>query len=376
MIRLALIGTGTMGTNYLKYIAEGSVPSVTAAAAVSRRPEKQQEIRELFHDSIAVFESEEELYAHPECFDAVLVATPHSLHAEMGMRALRAGTHLMLDKPAGVCTAECRPLADLADDAGLKFSVMFHQRMFPKFRRVKELLEHREIGDITRVLMKNSRYFRTEHYHRSSPWRSSWNGESGGLMINQAQHLIDMWQWLFGMPETLYADICFGKYNDFSVDDEVTIVMDYPDRKTGVFLASTGEGTGSDLLEITGSLGTIVLEDQTLTITRYDQDLNDYRKNAECNSRERLRETVVTEQLEENTKTHPLLLENFARAVEGKEPLVVEGRNAVNALELTNAAYLSAWNHEVIGFPIDEQRYVKELLEHQNAEREAGKYPR
>ncbi len=77
--------------------------------------------------------------------------------------------------------------------------------------------------------MESTRYFRTEFYHASGTWRSSWAGEGGGLLINQGQHILDLWQYLFGMPESVFAEIPFGKYNHFDVDDEATIVMRYAD---------------------------------------------------------------------------------------------------------------------------------------------------
>ena len=63
---------------------------------------------------------------------------------------------------------------------------------------------------------------------RRRKWRSSWNGEGGGCLINQGQHILDIWQWLFGMPGSLTAQIAFGKYNDFKVDDEAVLLPPPP----------------------------------------------------------------------------------------------------------------------------------------------------
>lgn len=99
------------------------------------------------------------------------------------------------------------------------------------------------------------------------------------------------------MPEELYAQIGFGKYNDFKVDDEAVLTMRYPNNATGVFILSTGEGTYTEKLEITGSKGTILLEEDHLTVTTFDQDLREYRKAAQVNSREELHSEVVEEDL-------------------------------------------------------------------------------
>ena len=99
--------------------------------------------------------------------------------------------------------------------------MMFHQRRYKKYIKLKNLLDGGALGEIKRVQLENSRYFRTWMYHRSGSWRSSWAGEGGGALLNQGQHILDIWQWLFGMPTSIYAVIPYGKYNDFMVDDEV-----------------------------------------------------------------------------------------------------------------------------------------------------------
>ena len=370
MVNIALLGAGVMGRNYLTHIKEGRVPSMHIAAAVARSSANQNLIQEICGDDVLICASEDELYQHTDLFDAVIITTPHKLHPAMAIRALKDGKHVLLDKPMGISVGECSELIACAKESDRVFSVVFHQRAFPVFMRIKEILDSGELGTIRRVLLENSRYFRTEHYHRSSPWRSSWNGEGGGLMINQAQHILDIWQWLFGMPETVYASIGFGKYNDFLVDDEAILQMSYPDGKSGTFILSTGEGTDQERLEIVGSKGTAFLNKNHLSVHTYSVDLDSYRKDAESNSREGFTETVREETLGAEQSTYPVILENFARAIETGEPLIVDGLDAINALELTNAAYLSAWHNAPVKLPIDAGIYESELEAHRRMESE------
>ena len=96
------------------------------------------------------------------------------------------------------------------------------------------------------------------------------------MLINQGYHLVDLWQYLFGLPEALYADIPYGKYNDFAVDDEATLVMDYPGRMTGTFIMSTGEGVPTERLEIVRTRGSILMDGTTVTVTRFYTDIEEY----------------------------------------------------------------------------------------------------
>ncbi len=95
------------------------------------------------------------------------------------------------------------------------------------------------------------------------------------MLINQGYHLMDFWRDQFGLPESIYADIPFGKYNDFGVDDEATLVMDYPNRVTRAFLMSTGEGIPTERLDIIGPLGRILLDGSIVSVTRFYTDLRE-----------------------------------------------------------------------------------------------------
>jgi predicted dehydrogenase len=186
-------------------------------------------------------------------------------------------------------------------------------------------------------------------------------GEGGGALINQGQHLLDIWTWLFGMPKTVYAAIPFGKYNDFQVDDEATITMKYPNQMTGVFMLTTGEAVNQERLEIVGSKGKILLEDGTLHIWKYSEDACEYAKTAKVNSRDDLTIHQTVEIFEKQPEPYVQMLQNFAEAVKQGKPLVAPGEEGSHALELTNAAYLSAWKRCIVQLPMDLKEYQEEL---------------
>lgn len=358
---MAVIGIGTMGKKYAKMIQEGRISGMCLGAVCCRSHESSQWAKAELGGEIPVFQDTEKLFDASELFDACLIVTPHKLHPEMIIQAFDKGKHIFCDKPIGVSMGQCLKIRQKAEEKDLVFAMMFHQRMYPKYERIHELLESGTLGQIRRILMENSRYYRTWHYHKSGSWRSSWRGEGGGALLNQGQHLLDIWQWLFGMTESLYALIPYGKYNDFSVDDEATIVMKYPDKKTAVFILTTGEGTWTERLEIVGSKGTLLLEDSHLTLHLYDRDLEEYKRTASCNSREELKERVTEETFPQDEEPYEEMLADFAQAVLEKRPVRVNGLEGLNSLELTNAAYLSAWMGAPVSLPIDEVQYEREL---------------
>ncbi len=365
-VRVALIGIGVMGKKYAEMITGGEAESMVLSAVVVRRPEMLPWAESLENaDGIkpTIYKNTDELFAHPGNYDAVLIVTPHKTHAEFAKRAFDLGKHVLCDKPAGATIGQAMDMAAWAKECGLIYGMIFHQRRYPKYRKIKEMLEQKELGMLQRVMLVNSRYFRTEYYHKSGSWRSSWNGEGGGALINQGAHLLDIWQWLFGMPETIYADIPFGKYNDFTVDDEATVQMRYADGMTGTFMLTTGEAVWEERLEIVGSKGKLLLENDTLYIRRYNRDVLEYMKTEQVTTRENLSVEGEVISFEKAQEPYQELLENFARAVldGGETELIAPGEDALNQIMLTNAAYYSAWKKGVVTLPVDREDYEKEL---------------
>lgn len=365
-VRAALIGVGVMGKKYGEMIVEGKVPHMVLTAVVARRPELIEWAENLAGvDGVKpkVYGSAEEMYAEPDNYDAVIIVTPHKTHPEFAIRAFELGKHVMCDKPAGASIGQAAEMTAAAEQYNRIYAMMFHQRRYPKYQKIKELISGGSLGRLERIMLVNSRYYRTAHYHSSGSWRSSWKGEGGGALINQGAHILDIWQWLFGMPESVYADIPFGKYNDFKVDDEATIFMSYPDKLTAVFMLTTGEAVWEERLEVVGSRGRLLLEDDTLHIWHYNTDSEEYIKNEQVNSRENLKVTEEVIVFDKAEEPYAEMLENFAEAVlSGKTSIITApGCEGINQLMLTNSAYYSAWTGQRVVLPLDADAYEKEL---------------
>ena len=362
-LRVAVIGIGSMGKKYAEMIDRDKIEGLTLTAVCCRSEENAKWAAENLSGSVRVFLSEDNLYEQHDSFDAVIIVTPHRLHPAMAVRALKAGKHVLCDKPAGITVADAEKINAAANISGKIYAMMCHQRTYPQYVKIKQLLKERSLGDITRAMLENSGFFRTRFYHKSGSWRSSWNGEGGGALINQGYHLLDMWQYLFGLPLSVYADIPFGKYNDFAVDDEATLILDYPQKMTGTFIISTGEGAPCERLEIVGTRGRILLDSGKLTVTRFDCDTREYSVRAQVTSSQQLHSTVEEFEFGETDNAYEIMLKNFADAVLKGEKLIAPGTDSAKTLALVNAAYLSAWQGKKIILPVDMAEYLSCLHE-------------
>lgn len=367
-IRVVLAGVGAMGKKYAQMILSGQVSNMVLTGVVARNDAAREwanSLCEQYGTTLNIYSDVEAMFVNLESFDGVLIATPHKTHPEIAIRAFELGKHVMCDKPAGATIGQAERMSVAAEKHDRIYGMMFHQRLYPKYNKIKEMLDNGELGTISRIMLVNSRYFRTAFYHKSGSWRSSWNGEGGGALINQGAHILDIWQWLFGMPEKIYADIPFGKYNDFMVDDEATIQMRYPDGMTAVCMLTTGEAVWQERLEIIGTKGKILLEDDTLHVWRYSKDSTEYIKTEQTNSRENLDCVQEIIEFEKCQEPYVEMLENFAKAVINNDSsiLVAPGCEGINQLMLTNGAYYSAWKDKSVILPLDSQIYEDVYIE-------------
>lgn len=363
ILRIAIIGIGNMGKKYATMIHDGKVNRMVLTAVCGRSEASHNWVKENLNENVMIFSDSDELFLHEDLFDAILITTPHKIHPQLTIQAFELGKHVFCEKPAGISLIDAKEMETAAIKADKKYAIMFHNRTFPVIRKVKELLQNNSIGTINRIILENSVYYRTNFYHKSGSWRSSWSGEGGGLLINQGQHIIDYWIWLFGMPQSIYADIPFGKYNDFKVDDEATLLMEYPNKKTAVFILSTGEIQREEQLCIIGTMGKITVSGTDITIEKNEIDAMEYGRVAQINTRDEMNTTTAVIHCGAPEFPYEMMLNNFSDAVLDGADLIATGTDGSNALEVTNAAYMSAWRSQKITLPIDAVEYDKMLQE-------------
>ena len=334
MIRAAITGLGVQGKKYAEIIYKGEIENMELVGVVARS-EENSDWTEKNMPGVKIYKSCEELFNNSLDFDAVIITTPHRSHPEIAMAAFEKGKAVLCDKPSGISVKEVEKMNKMSE--GIPFAMMFNNRVQPLYKWIKKTLENNEIGVVKRVLFESTKNFRTQHYHNSTGWRSTWEGEGGGALINQGQHLLDLWCWFFGMPEKVLANVCYGKYNDFDVDDEATLIMKYKD-KSGVFIISTGEPMGQDKIEIVGTEGRIIAEGNNVKLWKYENSV-DYIKSAHVNNGDNIRGSVEELYFAPEKKPYHIMLKNFADYVEGRAEPVAKGIEGIYPLKICKLAY-------------------------------------
>lgn len=345
MVKIGIIGYGNMGTGHASNICGGMVPNMEVAAVCDIAPARRKACQENYPE-IPVFENAEDLFQSGLC-DSVLIAVPHYSHPHLAMRALECGLHVMVEKPAGVYTKQVMEMNEAAEKSSQVFGIMYNQRTNPIYQKIRQLIQNGELGHIKRISWVITDWYRSQAYHDSSSWRSTWKDEGGGALINQNPHQLDLWQWMFGMPDKVTAFVSYGKYYDIEVEDDVTAYFEYVNGTTGTYITSTGEAPGTNRLEIACDRGRIVVEKGVMTFERNVISEREHNQiNTQLFAKPECWKCEVP--ISGTGEGHVGILKNFTEAILSGKELIAKGNEGINGLTISNAIHLSSWKGETI----------------------------
>ena len=350
-IRFGIIGLGIMGQEHAKAITANPLLNLVAVTDVKSKTGRQ--IGADLH--CKWFDSAEDMIQSGDV-DAVVIATPHWQHGELAISALRAGLHVLCEKPLTVTVDESDEVLKVAQESRGIFAVVHQKRFEPAYLYVKQLLDSGELGSIYRCSMIESAW-RSEAYYRSSPWRGTWKGEGGGVLLNQAPHILDRYAWLCGMPETVTAR-CDTSLHDIEVEDTASAILHHGNGTHGYIHISTVEAPAISRTVIACDRGRVTIENGQVHVTRLRDSI-----------RERTaHDTQLMGDLESDTRSVQIpatgdvlsvFYEDFALAVHGKGTLTCPGEEGRNAVELANAMLLSSAQGTSVRLPLDRKEYAQ-----------------
>ena len=291
--------------------------------------------------------------------DALIVATPHPLHRQLGEAVLARGLHLLMEKPLTATKLDGEELLAVPRKPGQVFGVMMNLRLYPHYQRIKRWMDAGSLGELQRVQWTITKWFRPEAYYGLNAWRATWKGEGGGVLMNQALHNLDVLQWLCGMPSWLRAFCHFGQYHDIEVEDNVVAYAEFAGGATGVFTTTTGEAPGVNRLEIAGTRGLVVREHDVLRLTCNEVDSREYSRTTDNDFG--VPNTTSEEYADEPNTAHAGVINNFIEAVLDGRPLLTPAEEGLKSVELANAMVYSAWTNAPVRLPLDAMAYQTAL---------------
>ena len=361
-IKLGIIGIGNMGSGHAGNIKNGCCPEIELTAIADINPERLDFAKQQnYAENITYFSTAEQML-DSGIINACMIAVPHYDHTKYAIECMRRGIHVMVEKPAGVYTKQVREMnAEAEKHPEVVFGMMFNQRTNCVYRKLRELVQSGNYGEIRRTNWIITNWYRPQCYYDSGDWRATWSGEGGGVLLNQCPHQLDLWQWICGMPVKVESHLHFGKWHNIEVEDDVTTSVEDAHGATGVFITSTGDAHGTNRFEIQMDKAKFVIENDKLTMTEYEMTEQEFSK---INTQPFATVNSTTREVETDGENpqHIGVLNAWANAILHGGKLVAEGKEGINGLTLSNAMHLSAFLGKEVEIPFDEELYYNELM--------------
>lgn len=339
-VRIAVVGVGHMGAAHATDLSQGKVPRATLSAVCDPDPKRLEQF-----PGVRGFTDLAQLLAAGVA-DAALIASPHFAHTPLAIQALHAGLHVLCEKPLAVHVVDAERMLAAHTSRSQRFAVMLNLRSDARYLRLRELIRSGALGELQRIHWTLTNSFRHDAYYADSPWRGTWSGEGGGVLINQAPHYLDLWQWLFGMPSRVHAFLGLGRFHAIEVEDQVTAYLEHASGATGVLVASTGESPGSNRLEVVGNRATVILEREAFAISYAGV-------------------AGLSEPIEVGAArgSRTDLIRNFVNAILEGEALFAPADEGLPSVALANALIYSGIRQQTLSLPLDPALYVSLLTE-------------
>lgn len=346
LLRTGVIGFGVMGVKHCEAIRRHA--RISLAGITSRQTQKRAHAETY---DCRWFETPEEMIQSGEV-DAVVIATPHWQHASLAIAALDAGLHVLCEKPLAVTMDQAESVLRAAQSSQSLLSVVFQSRFHPSYAFVKSLITAGDLGPVMRCELTET-CWRPSSYYRTAAWRGTWQGEGGGVLVNQAAHVVDRYLWLCGMPRQV-SGFCDTALHPIEVEDTVSVSLRHTGGMHGYLHVSTTEFPWMSRMLISCDRGLITVDNGSVRVLRLRGSLSQHTAEADMGSPDLPGD--VHEYMSASVDDAGLLsrtYENFALAVAGLQPLVVNAADAVQSVEVANAAILSSATGLAVNLPIN-----------------------
>jgi UDP-N-acetyl-2-amino-2-deoxyglucuronate dehydrogenase len=270
--------------------------------------------------------------------DAVCITTPSALHLEPALAAIRAGKHLMIEKPLDSTVEGTDHILDEAAKAGVRVGSIFQARFGDAARQLKGAIDSGRFG---RMVLASCyvKWNRTAAYYTG--WKGRLAEDGGGVIINQAIHGVDLLQWFAGMPVEVFA-WATQRVHRIESEDTCVAALRFASGAFGTIEGTTATWPGwSRRLEICGEHGSVVMEDDDITRWDFrvaqpeDDRIRAMRESAAMGSGAAAPMNIKFE-------GHLRQIQDFIDGIREKRPFFIEGAEARKAVALVRAIYDSA----------------------------------
>ncbi len=286
--------------------------------------------------------------------DVAVIVTPHPLHPGIAIDCLRAGCHVLSEKPMAVDVASADQMIAEADRCGRLLAINFQHRFRPAVEKARALIQEGAIGPLVRTLSIEP-WYRTDYYYRTATWRATWAGEGGGVLLNQAPHTLDVLCHLAGMPRKVWG-WTRTRYHPIEVEDTAQAMLEYPNGAPGYLTVSTVEAGLQPRVQVVGEKGALELAGNQLTIHRFTPSTREF-MTLSTEMFAGPETSAQTLDLPDTSGGHRAVYADLKAGIAEGRPPRADGRQGLMSLELANAITLSSHTGQPATLPLDRAAY-------------------
>lgn len=342
-VRVGIIGCGHIAVTHAEALQ--MIPEAEYAACADNQPGRADAFAGRFGGK--PYTDMKEMLRKAD-LDAVLVCTPHPAHSAAVIAAAEAGVNVMTEKPMTVSLREADDMIEATKKANVKFGVIFQRRFWPAAQRLHQAIQDGKLGKVVLgdLILK---WWRSKEYYEMDPWRGRWDTEGGGVLINQAIHAVDMFQWFMGP-----VDYLFGQWDNFShpyreIEDTAVATIRFKSGAVGVLSCTvTANPSISSRICVTGDNGAVASVTEEGEGPRGINDVWTIRGEQES--------VIALLEQERGQRAfpdmHQIQIREFLQAIQENRESAVTGEQARRSLEIILAIYESQRTGKVIKFPL------------------------
>ena len=349
-LAVAVIGVGGMGQAHCiavrRQVAETKLVAVVDTSKETAEKVARQHNVPYFLSTRALLKA--------NCCDAVIIATPHPQHLPTVRDCAKAKVHILCEKPLAETVSSADKIIRCAKQNRIKLGIMFQRRFEPLWAKFFDITRSGKLGALRRAVLLLPD-FRTQAYYAANTWRATWVGEGGGVLVNQAPHVMDLFLQATGLPSAVLGRVD-AKLHSIEVEDHGEAMLTFKNGATGYIYASTNEPEQGISMDITFERGRLVYRDGKLEMSTYAQPLSRHiKKSREMWGRPVVKTSEVT--FRRKKTGHFQAIRNFARHILYREKLLCSGESGIASLEVANAILLSSHLGREVKLPIPRREY-------------------
>ncbi len=356
-LRIAIVGPGKVAHLHAKALM--NTENAELVAVCGRTAAKTAAFAAQY--GIHPWQDEEEMI-RKDNIGALIVCTPHPNHRDPVVKAARVGVHCLIEKPMTVSLQDCDAMLEAARQHGVTLAVVSQRRFYEPVKRMKEAIDQGKIGRpvLGHIIVYG---WRDEAYYRSDPWRGKWDTEGGGILVNQAPHQLDLFQWLMGPIEQVYGLTRNLNHPYIEVEDTAVAVVQFKGGAVGNIVLSNSQKPGIyGKIHIHGSNGASVgaqteggamfIAGQTSVLEPPVNDIWTIPGEEKFPEKWEIEDRELFNRIDAAEYYIRLQVGDFVDAVlAGRQPLV-SGEEGRKTVELFTAIYRSDGDNMPVSFPL------------------------